>query len=602
MNGSLRSRLYQILRVDRALRLVWESGRRFAVVSSVVLVLQGLLPVASLYLIKRIIDEVVLLVQEGADGTAVGSVLALIAAAAGLAIVSSLVSSVAGWLQEAQSQIVTDHVQDVLHEKSVNVDYGYYENPAYHDTLHRAQEEAPYRPSAVLSHLFTLLHAGVALLGISVLLIATFHWGLVLVLLATGLPVVAVRLRFADELYRWRTSRTETERRVDYLNFVLTGSWHAKEVRSFGLGELLSGQSRELRATLRGERLAIAKRQMTIDLVVHLSQTVALFAAFGYVVVRALRGMQSVGDIVMLYQAFQRGQGFLQSMVGSLGSLYENNLFLSYLYDFLALPQRVASPEAPRVVPDRMETGLATEGVEFTYPSRPQKVLRGVDLAIRPGELVAVTGENGAGKSTLLRLLCRLHDPSAGAVKLDGTDLREFDLDSLRRTVGVLFQDLTPYYVSAAENIRFGDVHAEPDKDRIVDAAVRSGADEFIRDLPREYDTVLGVWFDDAAELSVGQWKKIALARLLYSNRPILLLDEPTTGLDPGSENKLLRLLRQLARDRAVLIVSHRLSTVSQADRIYVLHEGRVIETGSHDSLRKLDGVYASLCREQALV
>jgi ATP-binding cassette subfamily B protein len=268
--------------------------------SSIVLVLQGLLPVASLYLIKRIIDEVVRLVQGGGDGSAVGSVLVLIAAAAGLAVASSIVSSVAGWLQEAQSQIVTDHVQDVLHEKSVDVDYDYYEDPAYHDTLHRAQEEAPFRPSAVLSHLFTLLYSAVALLGISVLLVATFHWGLVLVLLGTGLPVVLIRLRFADELYQWQTSRTDTERRVDYLNFVLTGSWHAKEVRSYGLGEVLSNQSRELRAKLRDERLAISKRQMIIDLVARLSQTVALFAAFGYVVIRALRGMQSVGDIVML--------------------------------------------------------------------------------------------------------------------------------------------------------------------------------------------------------------------------------------------------------------------------------------------------------------
>jgi ATP-binding cassette subfamily B protein len=168
--------------------------------------------------------------------------------------------------------------------------------------------------------------------------------------------------------------------------------------------------------------------------------------------------------------------------------------------------------------------------------------------------------------------------------------------------VGVLFQDLTPYYVSAAENIRFGDVRSEPDRGRIVEAAVQSGADEAIRELGRGYDTVLGVWFDDGAELSVGQWKKIALARLLYANRPVLLLDEPTTGLDPGSEKRLLRLLRELARDRAILVVSHRLSTVSQADRIYVLHEGSVIETGSHESLLRRDGTYASLCRQQAVV
>lgn len=600
MNERLKRKLYHTLRIDRAIRLVWESDPRRTVIAGIVVFISGILPLGSLYLIKRIIDSVVDLASRG-DGS-IRTMLILVGAAAVLAILSALIRAVAGWLQEAQSQEVTDHVQDILHEKSVKVDLAYYEDPTYHDTLHRAQAESPYRPSQVLGDVYGLLYTTVALIGVAALLAATFHWLFILILFVSAVPVFIVRLRFSEELFEWHKSRTDTQRRVSYLNFVLTGSWNAKDIRVYGLGPMFSRRSRRLRDKLRGERLAIAKRRTMIGLVTSVSQTVLLFASFGYVVIRAVQGAQSVGDIVMLYQAFQRGQGMLQSMVASLGSLYENNLFLSYLYDFLSLPKRVRSPENPIPVPSPIREGFSLRNVRFAYQSRPNVVLNRLSIDVPKGKLIGVTGENGAGKSTLIRLLCRLHDPVEGQVLLDGKDLRSFDLDELRRNVGVLFQELSSYFVSAAENIWLGDVLSEPDLERIHRAAHQSGANEFVEELEHEYEAVLGTWFDDGAELSVGQWKKIVLARLIYSNRPVLLLDEPTAALDPASEQKLVSLLRSMAAERTIVIVSHRLSTISNLDYIYLLDDGALLEEGTHRDLVALDGRYASLCREQALV
>lgn len=600
MKERLKRKLYHTLRIDRAIRLVWESDPRRTVVAGIVIFVSGILPLGSLYLIKRIIDSVVELASRG-EGS-IRMMLILVGAAAALAIVSALVRAIAGWLQEAQSQEVTDHVQDILHEKSVEVDLAYYEDPTYHDTLHRAQAESPYRPAQVLGDVYGLLYTTVALIGVAALLAATFHWLFILILFVSAVPVFLVRLRFSEELFEWHKSRTDTQRRVSYLNFVLTGSWNAKDVRVYGLGPMFSARSRRLRDKLRGERLAIAKRRTMIGLVTSVSQTILLFASFGYVVIRAVQGTQSVGDIVMLYQAFQRGQGMLQSMVGSLGSLYENNLFLSYLYDFLSLPKRVTSPENPEPVPSPIQTGFSLRDVRFAYQSRPNVVLNGLSIDVPKGKLIGVTGENGAGKSTLIRLLCRLHDPVEGQVLLDGKDLRSFDLDELRRNVGVLFQDLSSYFVSAAENIWLGDVFSDPDLERIRQASQQSGANGFIEELEHGYEAVLGTWFDDGAELSVGQWKKIVLARLLYSNRPVLLLDEPTAALDPGSEQKLVSLLRSMAAERTILVVSHRLSTISNLDYIYLLDDGALLEEGTHGDLVARNGRYASLCREQALV
>jgi ATP-binding cassette subfamily B protein len=325
-----------------------------------------------------------------------------------------------------------------------------------------------------------------------------------------------------------------------------------------------------------------------------------MFAIYGFIAYQTLHGRISLGDLVLYYQAFQRGQGFLKGMLGNLAQLYEESLFLSNLYEFLDLQPTVVEPAIPVPVPRLRQQGIVFDAVNFRYPGSVENVLEDVSLYVNPGEKIALVGENGAGKSTLIKLLCRLYDPIQGAISFDGIALRDFQTSDLRREISVLFQDYSHYNLSACENIWFGNVQLPPDHEKIQIASFRAGADTIIRKLPKGYDSILGKWFDEGEELSGGEWQKIALARAFLREAQIVVLDEPTSSLDAKAEYELFTRFRELAREQTAILISHRFSTVRMADRIYVLDKGCIVEHGSHDELLRYDGMYAELFHTQA--
>ncbi|MGA9350204.1 MAG: ABC transporter ATP-binding protein, partial [Anaerolineae bacterium] len=475
----------------------------------------------------------------------------------------------------------------------------YYESPQYYDTLHRAQQEAPFRPTRILNGLVQVAQSGVSLLAMAGLLFS-FHWGVAAILFVGVIPGVLVQLRYAGKMYRWQRQRTSAERRSWYFNWLLTGGMYAKEIRLFGLGSLFIRRFRDLRVQLRREKLEIATRRSVAELAAQASAGLAVFGSFIFIAYQAVQGTITLGDLVMYYQAFQRGQGYLRGVLSGLAGLYEDNLFLSNLYEFLDLKPRVVEPAHPKPVPQPMQAGIVFDRVSFQYPAGTRKVLEDITLTVRPGEVVALVGENGSGKTTLVKLLCRLYDPADGVITLDGMDLRQFEAAALRREISVIFQDYAQYHLTARENIWFGNLDLPPDDERIIAAAQQSGADDVIARLPQGYETTLGRWFEDGEELSIGEWQIIALARAFLRNTQIIVLDEPTSALDAKAEYKVFQKIRQLAEGRTAVLISHRFSTVRMADRIYVLNDGRVIESGSHDELVHLGGTYAHLFEIQA--
>jgi ATP-binding cassette subfamily B protein len=596
---SVRLKIQQALRLDFALRLVWQSAPGWTVASLALLVVQGALPLVSLYLMKLVVDAVTTALESPDKGAAFGQVALLIGLTGGVALVSALLGSLAGLVSEAQGQVITDHMSDVLHAKSIEVDLEYYESAQYYDKLHRAQREAPFRPVRILNGLVQVAQNGISLLAMAGLLFS-FHWGIAAILFVATIPGLLVRLRYAGQTYRWQRQRTPTERRSWYFHWMLTGDEHAKEIRLFHLGSLFMSRFRDLRQQLRRERIEIATKRSIAELVAQVSATVAVFASYAFIAYQTMQGAITLGDLVMYYQAFQRGQGFLQQILSGLAGLYEDNLFLSNLYEFLDLKPKVVEPRHPRPVPQAMQTGIAFDQVSFQYPTGTKKVLEDVNLYIRPGEVVALVGENGSGKTTLIKLLCRLYDPTSGVITLDGVDLRQFEATVLRREISVIFQDYAQYHLTARENIWFGNTDLPPDEERIVAAARHAGADEVITGLPQGYETILGKWFEDGEELSVGEWQKVALARAFLRDAQIIVLDEPTSDLDAKAEYEVFKKFRQLATGRTAILISHRFSTVRMADRICVLENGRIIESGSHDELVRLGGTYAHLFETQA--
>jgi ATP-binding cassette, subfamily B, bacterial len=599
---SILQRIQGALRLDQAIRLIWQSDPKKTTVSFVLILLSGFAPTVSLYLIKEIVDAVVSAIGIGTQDPAIDAIIALVGAAGGVAIAAAIIQAIAGYLENEQSLRVVDHVQTKIDEKSIELDLAYYEDPKYHDTLHRAQEEAPYRPGKVLSDVFAFAENAVILIGISVLLAVTFHWAFVLMLLVTAVPIILIRLAYARRFFQWDKEMTSAERKVDYLNFLLTGSWYAKDIRAYSLGELFLNRSKEVRGELRTGRLEIIRGRTTVDLIARISQTAVLFALIGYVVIRVVNNRQSIGDIILIYQAFQRGQSAINGLMSSIGDLYENNLFLSYYSELMSLESRVKESESPIRIAVPIKRGLELKQVSFRYPGKSAYAAHDITLSAGVGEIVAIAGENGAGKSTLIRLITRLHDPSSGTIEIDGVDIRRVETQQLRELVGVLFQEPSSFYMPAGENIWFGDTSRGIDQREIADAATHSGADSIIEELPRKYDTVLGPWFDDGVELSTGQWKKIALARIFYGNKQILLFDEPTDALDAFSEKRLLTTLQENRGSNIVIIVSHRMSTVMRADRVYILEGGQVVQSGSPASLRGERGPFQTLCENQGVM
>ncbi|HEY5540806.1 MAG TPA: ABC transporter ATP-binding protein, partial [Coriobacteriia bacterium] len=352
--------------------------------------------------------------------------------------------------------------------------------------------------------------------------------------------------------------------------------------------------------TLRAERLGLAKRRATADVVGSTAAVLAVFATFASLAWQTIVGAITIGSMVMYYQAFQTGLGAIQQVLSGLAGLYEDNLFLTSFHEFMDLEPRVLPARDPRPVPRPMTDGLRFSSVDFAYPDTTRTALRDISLAIRPGEVVALVGPNGSGKTTLVKLLCRLYDPTSGTVTLDGVDLREFDVDELRRHASFVLQDFAMYQFTARENIRVGNVALSPADPAIEAAARDAGVHETIMALPSGYDTELGKWFDEGEELSHGEWQKVALARAFVRDAQILVFDEPTSALDPEAEARVFERIRELARDRAVVLISHRFSTVRGADRIYILDRGRIIESGTHDELVALNGRYAKMYEVQA--
>ena len=580
------------LQLKQAIGMVWQSAPGWTLAAIVLIILQGSLPLAALYLMKLIVDAVT-------TGAGFEVVLLWIGLAGGVALLVAICNSASSVVSEAQSILVSDRVQEILHAKSVEVDLEYYENPKYYEMLHRAQQEGPSRPTQIVNGLLQAAKSGLSLVAVFALM-ASVNWLMALLLGVAALPSALIQAKYARKLYLWQRSCTRKERMAWYRHWLLTSDGYAKEIRLFNLGSLFMRQYREIRAVVRKERLAIVFQRSALDL---LSQAVALtavFASLAYIANQALLGSITLGSMVMYFAAVQQGQSFLSSFMSNLAKLYESNLFLTNLHEFLQLEPKVREPAQPQKVPCPIVQGISFESVSFGFPGTGPLVLKNINLHIDPCQTVALVGENGSGKSTLIKLLCRLYDPLEGRISLDGIDLRDFNTIDLRREISIIFQDYARYNLTANENIWLGNAQNPLEEEKILAAAECSGAHEFISGLDKRYETVLGKWFDDGTELSVGQWQKVALARAFLRDSQIIVLDEPTSSLDPRAEDGVIRKFRRLAKGRMAIIISHRLSTVTSADCIYFLKEGSIVESGTHQKLIDLGGEYARLFEIQA--
>jgi ATP-binding cassette, subfamily B, bacterial len=608
---TLRQRAAVLRNVPPFLRLVWQTHRGLTTSMVALRLVRAFVPVAVLWVGKLIIDAVV-----AARGGAIDlrQLWRLVALEVALALLGETLSRASAVVESLLGDLFSNRTSILLMEHAATLDLYQFEDPAFYDQLDRARRQTTGR-IGLLALLLSLGQDTLTLIGLCAALLTYSPWLLLLLALAI-VPGFLGEAHYASLEYSMLYRRTPERRQLDYLRYLGASDRPAKEVQMFGLASWLVERYRALSEKFYEENRRLSIRKGVAATLLALIGLAGYYGAYIVIILRAASGAITLGTLTFLAASFLRGRDIIQRLLEGAGEIYTQCLYLEDLFDFFNTVPTIVSRTGAVPVPRPLREGFVFEGVGYCYPGSETWALRGVNLRLGPGERLALVGGNGAGKTTLVKLLARLYDPTEGRILLDGRDLSEYDLASLRRNVGVIFQDFYRYdlrfdenvgvgeiesagsYLDAAEEAREGDDGATPTT--IVSAAEKSLAAAILARLPNRYRQMLGRRFEGGVDLSGGEWQKIALARAYMRAAQVLILDEPTAALDARAEYEVFRRFNELMRGRMAVIISHRFSTVRMADRIVVLDEGRVVEEGSHAELVARGGLYAELFALQA--
>jgi len=585
----------KIILFRKALDLVWQSAPGWATVNIIISALQSFFPLALIWLIKILIDEITAAVTaQGPTERIIPLVIAVVA----IYFLDEISSAAAYYVRKNQSARLEEYMYRLLHAKAVRLDLINFEHPGYYDSLSRAVSEAPWRPNSILDNIISMFRGVISLFLMAGILL-TLHWGATVLLIVVNIPGIWLRLHYADILYNFQKKQTPETRKTAYFNWLLTGDRPSREIRLFGLGDYFISLFKRSYNKQKTEELNILRKRTVIEAVTDLFKALSFLILLLIVAGQTVGGVLTLGQMAMFILAFRQGMSYIKDVFNSVGNLYEDGLFIGDVFGFLGLKESVTA-FPPLTIPSGLKTGIVADRLSFTYPGNEKPSIENVSFEIKKGEIIALVGPNGAGKSTLVRLLTRLYDPDSGNIRLDGRDIRSMDPPEYRKYFSVVFQDFMLYNLSAGENIRLGNIEPGKDISSIRQAARSAGVDELLNNLPKGYDTMMGTLFDESRDLSWGEWQKIALARALFREAPVLILDEPSSTLDADTEFEIFSRFRDVLRGRTAILITHRLSNVTLADRIIVLENGSVTESGSHHELMKKHGRYYDMYTKQS--
>jgi ATP-binding cassette, subfamily B, bacterial len=586
------------LRLNTApiIRMVWESASKVVVANLSARLVAALIPLAMLAVTKLIIDAIFnLLSHHKALPTHFWWLVVLEFALASLATV---LVRVLDFCDSVLADKFTRHISTRIVKHASRLDLTSYEDPLFYDMMERARVQGTDRLIMIQSA-GRLFQEGITAASLAASIFLFSPW-LLFALIICVVPAFLGETHFAFLGYSLSFRQTTARRQMDYLRTLGGSKESAKELKLFGLAPYIVGRYTALSDELHRQTVRLAKRKLLFGSFLTLLGTVGYYGTYAFVIYRTVTGALTLGTMTLLVGAIAGASTNIQAFFSTFSVIADQAMFMSDLLKFLSIQPRIFSKPGALAAPRPIRRGFEFQNVSFSYPANPRLVLNNLSFHLEPSSRIALVGENGQGKTTIVKLLTRLYDPTGGQILLDGVDLREYDLEDLWKQIGVIFQDFTRYEMTVSENIAIGQIDERDNAFRIRAAAHKSLAETFIRDLPMRYEQPLGSRFEEAIDLSGGEWQKVALARAYLRDAQLLILDEPTAALDAKSEHEVFERFGELTKGKMALLISHRFSTVRMADRIIVLESGTIAEQGSHDALIQIGGRYAEMFELQA--
>lgn len=582
--------------VPRFLSKVYQTHPLLFIANVILRLLKSLIPIALLWVGKEIIDEVIF--QIDLDNKDLTRLYWLIGTELLLAIISDVFNRLIGLTDGLLGDLYSNSSSIELIQKTAKVELASLEDSEFYDKLERARQQTTSRVS-LMSNVLAQVQDIITIVSLVSGLIY-FYPILIVLLVISIIPSFINELKYSQSSYSLQKSWTPERRELDYMRMIGASDITAKEIKLFGLADFISNTFKRISDKYYKANKKLSIKKSLWGGAFHILGDLAYYGAYVFIVLKAVSGFVSIGDLTFLAGSFSQLRNQLQTVFSRFSSITQSAMYLQDYFEFVDMDFSMDNSERYKDGPKEFKQKIRFENVSFRYPQSAKNVLNSISFDLIKGEKLALVGENGAGKTTLIKLLLRLYEPSSGQILMDGVPIQHYRKEDYQKMLGAIFQDFVKYYLTAKINIAVGNIEEEHNTEKIKNAAVQSLANDVIESLPEGYEQGLGRRFKKGAELSGGQWQKIALARAYMSDAPIIILDEPTSALDARAESEVFQRFIALTEDRTSIIISHRFSTVRMADRILVLQNGEVLELGTHEELLAHPQLYAELYELQA--